>query len=66
MIREGTKLNNWKFGFDWDQKRKGEVDRALKIVSSLRSKTTNETNNEYQHSENAEENKVTPQDQAIK
>lgn len=48
LIKEGTKLNNWKFGFDWNRKKEEDLDRAKQIVSSLNLKTVQEVKSEYQ------------------
>lgn len=48
LIKENTKLSDWKFGFDWAQKKREEEKRALAIVQSLKMGTIHETQTEYQ------------------
>ena len=48
LIKENTKLNDWRFGFDWAQKKRDEEKRALAIVQSLKMGTIHETQGEYQ------------------
>ena len=53
LIKENTKLDEWRFGYNWAAKRREEQLKALEVVKKLQ--TIKETNTEY-HSEQTQQN----------
>ena len=47
LIKENTKLNEWKFGYNWADKKLKEQKKARSIVEKLRMSTIVESNTEY-------------------
>lgn len=42
LIQESTSLSEWKFGYDWERKRKSEYDNAQQLVQDLQLATIKE------------------------